>query len=127
MAREKRGKQRFSSPEIESPPSSDSEATKEASHVAHHTGKRKTVAKAPLHSRGHGRPNPQGTSTHGAHPHTKRTSALRTHMSNAEESIEYLERIILRMQPPIRQTAPQYNRTHLVDCTKGKHDLYTLR
>jgi hypothetical protein len=48
-------------------------------------------------------------------------------MSDAGESIQYLERIILQMQPPIRQTAPQFNGTCLVDCTKGKHDLYTLR
>jgi hypothetical protein len=28
------------------------------------------------------------------------------------------------MKPPIRETAPQYNGTHPVDYTKGKHDLY---
>jgi hypothetical protein len=105
MARERRGKQRASSPEIESSPS-DSEATQEALPMAHHTGKRKAVAKAPLHSRGRGRPNPQGTSAHGAHPRMKCTSALGTHISDAGESIEYLKRIILRMQPPIRQTTP---------------------
>jgi hypothetical protein len=48
-------------------------------------------------------------------------------MSDAGESIEYLERIILWMQPPIRQTTPQYNRTRLVDYTKGKNDLYALK
>jgi hypothetical protein len=57
MARERRGKQRASSPETESSPS-DSEATQEASPVADRTGKRKAVAKAPLHSRGYRRPNP---------------------------------------------------------------------
>jgi hypothetical protein len=31
------------------------------------------------------------------------------------------------MKPPIRETASQYNGTHLVDYTKGKHDLYALR
>jgi hypothetical protein len=61
MAHERRAKQRASSPEIDSSPS-DFEATQEASLVAHRTGKRKAVAKAPLHSRGRGRPNPQGTS-----------------------------------------------------------------
>jgi hypothetical protein len=45
-------------------------------------------------------------------------------MADARESLEYLERIIIRMQAPIRQTDPQYNGTHLVDYTKGKHDLY---
>jgi hypothetical protein len=58
MAREKRGKQMASSPEIESSPSSDFEATQEASPVAYRIGKRKAVVKAPLCSRGHGRPNP---------------------------------------------------------------------
>jgi hypothetical protein len=48
-------------------------------------------------------------------------------MADAGESLEYLERIIIRMQPPIRQTTPQYNGTCLVDCTKGKHDLYAKR
>jgi hypothetical protein len=47
-----------SSPEMESSPSSDSEATQETSLVAHRTGKRKVVAKAPLRSHGRGRPNP---------------------------------------------------------------------
>jgi hypothetical protein len=101
MAREKRGKRRASSPKIESSPSSDIEATQEASPVAHHTGKRKVVPKAPLRSRGHERPNPQGTSAQGA-----RASASGSHMAYAGESLEYLERIIIRMQPPIRQTAP---------------------
>jgi hypothetical protein len=59
MAREKRGKQRAVTPKIESSPSSDSEATEEASPIAHCTGKRKVVAKVPLPSRGCGRPNPQ--------------------------------------------------------------------
>jgi hypothetical protein len=114
MARERRGKQRASSLEIESSPS-DSEVTQEASPMADRTGKRKVVAKVPLCSRGHGRPNPQGTSAHGAHPRMKHTSALGTHMSDARESIEYLERIVLRMQPPIRLTASQFNGTRPVD------------
>jgi hypothetical protein len=38
MACEKRGKQRASSSEIESFPSSDSEANQEASPMAHHAG-----------------------------------------------------------------------------------------
>jgi hypothetical protein len=114
MAHERRGKQRASSPEIESSPS-DSEATEEASLVADRTGKRKAVAKASLRFCGRGRPNPQGTSAHGAHPRMKRTSALGIHMSDTGESIEYLERIILRMQPPIRLTASQFNGTCPVD------------
>jgi hypothetical protein len=57
----------------------------------------------------------------------KRTSALGIHMSDARESIEYLERIILRMQPPIRLTASQFNGTRPVDYKKGKHDIYALR
>jgi hypothetical protein len=104
MAHERRGKQRASSPEIESSPS-DSEETQEASLMAHRTGKRKVVAKAPLRSCGRGKPNPHGTSAHGAHPRMKRTSAPSTHMSDAGELIEYLDRIILQMQPPIRLTA----------------------
>jgi hypothetical protein len=80
-----------------------------------------------VHSHGCGRRNPQGTSAHGAHPRMKCISASGSHMSDAGESIEYLERIILRMKPPIRGTAPQYNGTRPVDYTKGKHDLYALR
>jgi hypothetical protein len=127
MARERIGKQRASSPEIELSPSSNSEATQEASPVAHCTGKRNAVAKAPLHSHGRGRPNPRGTSAQGAHPRMKHTSALGSHVSYARESIEYLERIVLWMKPPIREIAPQYNGTRLVDYSKGKHDLYALR
>jgi hypothetical protein len=127
MAREKRGKKRAPSPKIESPPSSDSEATLKDSPIAHCMGKRKAVPKVPVHSCGRGRPNPQGTSTHSAHPCMKRTSTLGSHTSDAGESIEYPERIILRMNPPIRETAPQYNGTRPVDYTKGKHDLYALR
>ena len=59
MAREKRGKQRAATPEIESPPSSDSEAT----HASRHAfppavqRKRKAVAsKVPQHAYGRGRP-----------------------------------------------------------------------
>jgi hypothetical protein len=48
-------------------------------------------------------------------------------MADAGESLEYLERIIIRMQPPIRQTDLQYNGTHPVDYTKAKHNLYALR
>jgi hypothetical protein len=48
-------------------------------------------------------------------------------VSYARESIEYLERIVLWMKPPIREIAPQYNGTRLVDYSKGKHDLYALR
>jgi hypothetical protein len=83
MSHEKGGKQRASSLKIESSPSSDSEATQEASPVAHRTRKRKAIPKAPLHCHGHGRPNPQGTSAHGAHLCIKRASAPGSHMANA--------------------------------------------
>jgi hypothetical protein len=95
MAREKRRKQRAATLETESPSSSDSEATPEDSPIAHRTGKRKAVPKVHVRSRGRGRPNPQGTSAHGAHPCMKRTSTPGSHMLDAGESIEYLERIIL--------------------------------
>jgi hypothetical protein len=117
MAHEKRGKQRAASPEIESYSSSDSEATDEASQIVYRMTTRKAVPNVPLRSRGCERPNPQGTSAHGAHPCMKRTSAPGSHMSYARESIEYLERIILRMKPPIRETASQYNGTRPVDYT----------
>jgi hypothetical protein len=127
MASKKRGKQRAASPEIESSPSSDSEATEEASPIAHRMGKRKAIAKVPQRCRGRGRPNLQGTSGQGARPRIKRASAPGSHMADAGESLEYLEWIIIWMQPPIRLTNPQYNRTHPVDYTKGKHNLYALR
>jgi hypothetical protein len=103
MAREKRGKQRAATLESESPPSSDSEATEEASPVVHHTGKRKAVAKVPLCSRGHGRPNPEGKSRQGTRPRIKCASTLGSHMADVGESLEYLERINLRMSPQLEK------------------------
>jgi hypothetical protein len=95
--------------------------------VAHRTGKRKAIPKAPLRSHGQGRPNPHGTSGHGNRPRIKRASTPGSHIADAGESLEYLERIIIQMQPSIRQTNPQYNGTRPVDYTKGKHDLYAKR
>jgi hypothetical protein len=97
MAHEKKGKQRTTSPEIESSPSSDSKATEEACPIAHCTEKRKVIAKVPQRSRGRGRPNPQGTSGQGVCPCIKRASAPGSHMTDAGESLEYLEQIIIRM------------------------------
>jgi hypothetical protein len=70
--------------------------------MAYRTRKRKAVPKAPLRSRGRRRPNPQGTSAQGARPRIKRASASGSHMADVGESLEYLERIIIWMQPPIR-------------------------
>jgi hypothetical protein len=58
MAREKRGNKRATTLEIDSSPSSNSEATEEVSPVVQRTAKRKVVAKVPLRSRGRGRSNP---------------------------------------------------------------------
>jgi hypothetical protein len=44
-------------------------------------------------------------------------------MANAGESLEYLERIILQMQPTIRATGMHYNWVPPVDYTKGKRDI----
>jgi hypothetical protein len=48
-------------------------------------------------------------------------------MEDAGESLEYLERIILRMKAPIRLTDPQYHGVRVVDYKKGKHDIYAKR
>jgi hypothetical protein len=48
-------------------------------------------------------------------------------MADAGESFEYLERILIQMQEPIRQTDAQYNGIRPVDYTKGKHDFYAKR
>jgi hypothetical protein len=45
-------------------------------------------------------------------------------MADAGESLEYLERIILRMQPAIRAAGMHYNGVRPVDYTKGKRDIY---
>jgi hypothetical protein len=127
MAHKKRGKQRATTPEIDSSPSSDSKATEEASPIAHRIGKRKAVAKVPLRSCHRGRPNPQRTSGQGNRPRIKHASAPGSHMADAGESSEYLERIIIGMQPPIRETGMHFNGICPIDYTKGKHDLYALR
>jgi hypothetical protein len=100
---------------LKSSPSSDSEAIEEASPIAQCTRKRKAIAKVPQRSHGHGRPNPQGTLGQGTRPRIKCVSAPGSHMEHAGESLEYLEWIIIRMQPPIRQTHPQYKGTCPVD------------
>jgi hypothetical protein len=48
-------------------------------------------------------------------------------MANVGEYLESLERIIIRMQPPIIQMNLQFNGTRPTDYTKGKHDFYALR
>jgi hypothetical protein len=48
-------------------------------------------------------------------------------MADAGESLKVLERIIIWMQAPIRQTDPQYNGICPMDYTKGKHDLFAKR
>jgi hypothetical protein len=48
-------------------------------------------------------------------------------MADAGESLEDLERIIIRMQAAIRQTDPQYHGIRPMDYTKGKHDFYAKR
>jgi hypothetical protein len=45
-------------------------------------------------------------------------------MTDAGESLEYLERIILRMTPPTRLIDAQYHGVHPVDYKKGKHGIY---
>ena len=72
MAREKKGKGRAASPEIESP-SSDSEETRDASPPPMVQPKRKDVAtKVPKCAQGRGRPDPHAQSGQGSRACTAR-------------------------------------------------------
>jgi len=92
MVRERRGKAREdSSLEIESPPSSYSEATQALTPVPA-WGKRKAMAsKVPKRAQGHGRPTTQGTYGHGQKPHIKRASSPGSRGESQGDSLKYLE------------------------------------
>ena len=58
MARDKKGKGRASTPEIESPVSSDSEETREDTPPCAHAKRKAVATKVPKRAQGYGRPNP---------------------------------------------------------------------
>jgi len=91
MARDKRGKARATSPEIESP-SSDSEETHDVL-PARVQPKRKAMAtKVPKRAHGRGRPDPQATSSQGSRDRMKRASTPSSQGDDDEgESLQYLE------------------------------------
>ena len=125
MARDKRGKGRQeSSPELESQPSSDSEATHDVSPPPV-LKKRKAVAKVPLRAKGRRKPLTQGGSGQGSRPRMKRASG--NHGDDGGDSLAYLEHMILCTQKPTRRTPPSYNGHRTVNYMKGKHNFYTLR
>ena len=128
MAREKKGKGRASSPEIESP-SSDSEETYDASPPPRVQPKRKAVAtKIPKRAQGRGRPDPHATSGQGSRARVKRASAPSSHDDDEEEiSLEFLEHMVIRISTPHRATPFGYNGHRMKNYTKGNHDFYKLR
>ena len=128
MVRERRSKAREdSSLEIESPPSSDLEATQAHGPVPAR-GKRKAVAsKIPKRAQGRGRPTIVGASGHGQRPRMKRASSPRAQEEGQGDSLKYLEQMIIRMTPPIRRTPPSYVRHRPMNYMKGKHNFYNMR
>ena len=87
----------------------------------------KAVQKVPLCSRGHGRQILQGISSQGSRPCMKRASTPGAHMDDAGESLQYIERITLRMKQQVRQAHPAYMGVRLVDNKEGKHNIYAKR
>ena len=128
MAREKKGKGRASSPEIESP-SSDSKETHDASPPPRVQPKRKAVAtKVPKHAQGHNRPDPHAQSGQGSRARMKRASAPSSQDDDEEEiSLDFLEHMVLRISRPHRTTPSDYNGHRMKNYTKGKHNFYNLR
>ena len=70
MARDKKGKGRASTPEIESPVSSDSEETREDTPPRAHAKRKAVATKLPKRAQGRGRPNQDAQ----ARPRMKRAS-----------------------------------------------------
>ena len=128
MAREKKGKGRAASPEIESP-SSDSEETRDASPPPMVQPKRKDVAtKVPKCAQGRGRPDPHAQSGQGSRACMKRASAPSSQDDDEEEiSLDFLEHMVPRISRPHRTTPSGYNGHRMKNYTKGKHNFYNLR
>ena len=121
MARDKKGKGRASTPEIESPVSSNSEETRDASPPPRVQPKRKAVAtKVPKRAQGRGRPNPDAQ----ARPRMKRASLPGG--QGDENDLCYLEHRIIRMSKPVNRTGAQYNGHRTVNYMKGKHKFEEL-
>ena len=121
MARDKKGKGRASTPEIESLVSSDSEETHEATPPCAHAKRKAVATKVPKRAQGHGRPNPDAH----ARPRMKRASLPGT--QGDANDLSYLEHRIIRMAAPVNRTGAQYNGHRTVNYMKGKHKFEELR
>ena len=98
MAHDKKGKGRASTPEIESPVSSDFEETREDT-PPRALAKRKAVAtKVPKRAHGRGRPNPD------AHARTRMKRASVPGAHGDDNDLSYLEHRIIRMAQPMNRT-----------------------
>ena len=113
MARDKKGKGRASTPEIESPVSSDSKETHEATPPCAHAKRKAVATKVPKRAQGRGRPNPNAH----ARPGTQ----------GDETDLSYLEHHNIRMSKPVNRTGAQYNGHMTVNYMKGKHKFEELR
>ena len=121
MARDKKGKGQASTPEIESPVSSDSEETREDTPPRAHAKRKVVATKVPKRAQGHGRPNPDAH----ARPRMKRASLPST--QGDANDLSYLEHRIIRMAAPVNRTGVQYNGHRTVNYMKGKHKFEELR
>ena len=103
MAREKRGKARAASPEIESSPSSDSEETHDAAPIQAQRKRKAVSTKVPKRAQSRGSPDPQTTLGQGSRARMKRASAPGSQGDDEGESLKYLEQMLTRITRPTGQ------------------------
>ena len=103
MACDTKGKGRATSPEIESPVSSDSEETREDTPPRAHAKRKAVATKVPKRAQGRGRPLPDAHDR----PRMKRASVPGAHED--DNDLSYLEHRIIRMSKPVNRTRAQYN------------------
>ena len=120
MARDTKGKGQATSSEIESPVSSDSEETRDATPPRARIKRKAVATKVPKRAQGRGRPNPE------AHRlRMKRATVPGAQMD--DDDLHYLEHWIIRMPAPINRTGAQYNGHRTVNYMKGKNQFENLR
>ena len=120
MARDTKGKGRATSPEIESPVSSDSKETRDATPPCARAKRKAVATKVPKRAQRRGRPTPE------AHrPRMKRVTVPGAQMD--DDDLHYLENRIIRMSASVNRTRAQYNGHRTVNYMKGKHQFENLR
>ena len=103
MARETKGKGWAASPEIESPVSSDSKETRDATPPRARPKRKAVATKVPKRAQGCGRPLPDAHER----PRMKHASVPGTQIE--ENDLSYLEHWIIRMAQHVNRTPSQFN------------------